>query len=458
MAGIRVFAAAAALMALVAQFAIAAEPFTIRIVAPANRSQVSGTVNISTKSARSALWVNIFIDGSYYASSPPSAFQWDSTAVANGPHKIRAEAMNARRRIGTSSVTVDVENAAAPTAQPSPTPAPSSNGVATLTAPGTGSTISGTVTASAELAPSVAWVNFYLDATFVAAAPSSNPSASVDTTITVDGSHSISVRAYDASGNQLGSDSASIMVANGDSGVPGARAGYYSTLPPHANLPSASECAGAVLAQPSSEAIAQNAGFNQTTPTSSELAGFHQQPLWNDEAPASDFNNVDGDFVGTTDQIIRWASCKWGLDENAMRAEAWSETFWLQSTTADRQTNPSLCQTPDWNGWDGSECWQSYGIFQLKVLDFNIWPEARDSTAFNADFRGAYLRACMNGDIAYMNRRTPNAGYPDYSGANTGQMFWGCMGEWASGGWYDVGAIDYITAVKAIMAAAPWPH
>ncbi|HJU29223.1 MAG TPA: hypothetical protein VJ718_08630, partial [Candidatus Binataceae bacterium] len=156
--------------------------------------------------------------------------------------------------------------------------------------------------------------------------------------------------------------------------------------------------------------------------------------------------------------IIRWAACKWGLDENAMRAEAWSETFWIQDTPADRRTDPTLCQTPNWNGWDGVECWQSYGIFQSKVFDFNIWPETRDSTAFNADFRGAYLRACMNGDISYMSRRTPNAGYPDYTNANTEQMFWGCMGEWASGGWYDAGAIDYITSVKSLTISAPWPH
>jgi hypothetical protein len=327
-----------------------------------------------------------------------------------------------------------------------------------MTSPAQGATVSGTVTASATVTSSAAWVNFYLDSTFVASSQSPGASGQVDTTITVDGSHWIWARAYDASGNEIGSDSAMVMVANGGAALPGSSSGYYSVLPPHATLPSASECASEVLSRPSSEAIPQNTPYNETVPASGELASFYQQPLWNSEAPASDFSNVDGNFTGTTDQIIRWASCKWGLDENAMRAESWSETFWIQDTPADRQSNSALCQTPNWNGWDGAECWQSYGIFQTKVYDFNIWPETRDSTAFNADFRGAYMRSCMNGDISYMPGRTPDAGYPDYKSANTDQMFWGCMGEWASGGWYDIGAIDYITAVKSLTVSAPWPH
>jgi hypothetical protein len=467
MSGIRVLASAAALLGLMVRPATVKAASAVRILAPANGAQVSGNVGISTQTGRSVVWVNVFIDGQYLASSPPSVFQWDSTAASNGSHTIRADARNARGLLGTASAIVDVENATAsgssastPAAEPqaTPTPSVSSNDPIAITTPAAGATISGTATASAAVAPSVAWVNFYLDSTFVASGSPPNASGPVDTTITVDGSHAIWARAFDSSGNEIGSDSVSVMIANGASASSDPPSGYYSTLPPQAALPSDSECASEVLSQPSSEAIPQNATYNQTVPTSSELASFYQRPLWNGEAPASDFSHVDGNFTGTTDQIIRWAACKWGLDENAMRAEAWSETFWIQDTPADRRTDPTLCQTPNWNGWDGAECWQSYGIFQSKVFDFNIWPETRDSTAFNADFRGAYLRACMNGDISYMSRRTPNAGYPDYTNANTEQMFWGCMGEWASGGWYDAGAIDYITSVKSLTISAPWPH
>jgi len=56
-----------------------------------------------------------------------------------------------------------------------------------------------------------------------------------------------------------------------------------------------------------------------------------------------------------------------------------------------------------------------------KASEWNIWPEVRDSTAFNADFRGGNLRACINGDIRGLDN-----GYP-YGDTYTG--LWGCMGE-----------------------------
>ena len=282
-----------------------------------------------------------------------------------------------------------------------------------------------------------------------------NPTADLDTTVTPDGSHSVVAKAFDGSGNLLALDSALVMISNGPASLP-KPVNYFSTLLPHAALPPEVKCAQKVLDQPSTENIPQNTQFNQTVPTTTELSAFHAQPLWNNEAPVRDFARVTGNFTGTTEQIIRWASCKWGLDENAMRAEAWSETFWVQNSPADHQTDAALCQTPNWNGWDGTQCYQSYGIFQSKVFDFNIWPETSDSTAFNADFRGAYMRACLNGDVRYLESRPPDPGYPVYNKGNTDQRFWGCMGEWASGGWYDVGAVNYMTAVSVIMKASPW--
>src|SRR5439155_14941875 len=92
-----------------------------------------------------------------------------------------------------------------------------------------------------------------------------------------------------------------------------------------------------------------------------------------------------------------------------------------------------------------------------KVLDFNVWPEIRDSTAFGSDFRGGYLRACMNGDISYLRGSTPEPYYPKFADANTNYRFWGCMGQWVTGGWFDVGAIEYITFIRETMLKAEWP-
>lgn len=42
---------------------------------------------------------------------------------------------------------------------------------------------------------------------------------------------------------------------------------------------------------------------------------------------------VNGQFSGTTDEIIQWAACKWGLPDNYLRAEADTESTWFQYET-----------------------------------------------------------------------------------------------------------------------------
>lgn len=325
----------------------------------------------------------------------------------------------------------------------------------TLTSPGGGATVSGTVPVSVTVTSGVSWVNFYVDGQNIGSSPPYT--VNWDSTVLLNGQHFIKVLAMNSSGSAIGEDDEAVMVANATPAATPTPSGYYGTLPPGATLPSESTCSSTISSEPSSEAIPANTSFNETLPTASELSAFHSQPLWQNDTPASDFANVDGNFTGTTDQIIQWGSCKWGLDENAMRAEAWYETNWIQSTEADRRTDYADCHTPNWDGWNGSECYQSYGIFQAKVFDYNIWSEAHDSTAFNADFRGAYLRACINGDMNYLYSSTPESGYPTYSAASPLYRFWGCMGQWASGGWFDVGSIEYIASVQMTQAAAPWP-
>jgi hypothetical protein len=156
--------------------------------------------------------------------------------------------------------------------------------------------------------------------------------------------------------------------------------------------------------------------------------------------------------------IIRWAACKWGVDEDILRANAYEESTWSSYTTGDLRTDITDCEAGDWDGWDPVQdyCWQSYGLTQIKVASFNAWPMAWDSTAFNADFRGAYWRACMNGDVAYLDNLIPSPGYPTYPNGTTDQMTWGCMGSWQSGAWYDSGGLSYIATLQSLLAAEPW--
>ena len=203
----------------------------------------------------------------------------------------------------------------------------------------------------------------------------------------------------------------------------------------------------------------ENTTANNDVPTASELAPFYAQPLdFTGGPPAGDFQNVDGNYVGTTDMIIRWAACKWGMDEDLLRAQAYEESAWTAYTTGDLRTLLSECEAGDWYGWQSVQgyCFQSYGISQIKVASYNAWPMAWDSTAFNLDFRAAYWRACMNGDVSYYDSMTPSPGYPVYPGGTTDQLSWGCVGSWYSGAWYDPSAVSYISAVQSILSTKGW--
>ena len=233
---------------------------------------------------------------------------------------------------------------------------------------------------------------------------------------------------------------------------------HFSTLPPHAAMPSGAQCAMEVRSATAWEPRSANSAANQTVPTSAELMLFHLQPIKGRFAPAQDFARVDGQFTGTTDQILRWGACKWGIDEEVVRAEAVAESHWRQDDAGDSSDDRSRC--PPGLGfpgaWDGAGCKLSYGIMQMKFTSFNGWPLSKDSTAFNVDFRLAYQRACMNGDISYLRQQTPAGNYPAYPDGTTGQMLWGCMGDWFSGSWYDPGALRYIAEVKAALADRTW--
>ena len=68
--------------------------------------------------------------------------------------------------------------------------------------------------------------------------------------------------------------------------------------------------------------------------------------------PAGVYGRVTGNFTGTTDEIIQWAACKWGIDEDIVRAQTAMESWWHQSTVGDNGESFGLMQVrqPYW-GW-----------------------------------------------------------------------------------------------------------
>ncbi len=205
------------------------------------------------------------------------------------------------------------------------------------------------------------------------------------------------------------------------SGVPptSPRIDLTRTLPPGSSLPSSAVCAAAVR-RSSWEPRPQNATANRTTPP----ATWVQQPFEGFARPAQQqiVPRVNGDFTGTTDEILQWGACKWGFDVDTVRAQAAVESKWLMS----------------WNGDGGA----SLGILQIKVSQHpGTWPWARDSTAYNVDYVLARRRACYEGWT--------------YDGSASRGDLWGCIGMWYSGG-YGSGYGDYVAAVRQAYAAKPW--
>jgi hypothetical protein len=179
----------------------------VKITAPTNGSTVSGTVNIAVSVSSSVVWVDVYIDGAYFASSPPYTFSWNSATVANGSHTISVTAFNSSGAIGQDSVTVTVANGAA---TPTPTPTPASSTVQ-ITSPTNGATVSGTVNIAVSASSSVTWVNVYIDGAYFASSPPYT--FSWDTTKVANGSHTISVTANNSSG-VIGRASVSVNVSN----------------------------------------------------------------------------------------------------------------------------------------------------------------------------------------------------------------------------------------------------
>ncbi len=257
---------------------------------------------------------------------------------------------------------------------------------------------------------------------------------------------------------------------------------HFSTLGPNASLPSGSACATLVNSAPLPEVVPANAPFNSASqiPTPIWLAPFYAnpQPFKGDTQGVSDYARVDGNYSGSTDMIIRWAACKYGIDEDVIRAQAQNESFgWLQAGAGDKATTQASCVQPNfpllqiWNTqvpqpggnitFCPNCCYQSWGLVQNKLFyEPTAWPIAMVSTAFGLDLNYAETRSCMNGNFStYFSSaaQQPNTYATDIAAGNIGRILWGCIGKHLSGGWYDVSAQTYIAQVQAILAARNWP-
>jgi Carbohydrate binding domain len=223
---------------------------------------------------------------------------------------------------------------------------------------------------------------------------------------------------------------------------------HFGTQPPGSALPSDSDCAARVP-RSSWEPRPDNATANQTLPTTAQQAQI-QAASWTGagmEGATSDayLHRVTGTFTGTSDEILRWVACKWGIDEDIVRAQAYQESDWYQSQRGDYASRSDNCPP---GTFDGTGCYHSYGLLQIKYDHTPFtWPMSAQSTPFNVDYAYAWWRNCYEGHAAYLSQQT--------STYHEGDL-WGCIGFWYSGGWYDAGANNYISQVQQWYATKPW--
>jgi hypothetical protein len=205
-------------------------------------------------------------------------------------------------------------------------------------------------------------------------------------------------------------------------------------------LPNDATCASEVRRAP--EVRPRNASFNSIRGTQRNLSG-----------PYPTFQRVDGDYTGTTDEILQWAACKWGIDEDVVRAQAAVESWWNQTNLGDWTPNPAICAPNHPISSDAghpAQCPESVGILQVRYQFWmNGFNDVEASTAYNADYVYAAWRACYEGDDGWLNT-------VDHVGPYGPGDLWGCIGLWFSGRWHTAPAEDYIAKVQSYLQNRVW--
>ena len=193
-------------------------PPTVSMTAPANGATVSGSVTVSANASDNVgvAGVQFQLDGANLGAedtTSPYSITWDTTAASNGSYTLTAVARDAAGNRTTSApVTVIVSNSSGDTTPPT----------VSMTAPTNGSTVSGSITVSANASDNVAvaGVQFQLNGANLGAEDTVAPySITWDTTTVANGSYTLDAIARDSSGNRTTSASVTVTVSNSSGGT-----------------------------------------------------------------------------------------------------------------------------------------------------------------------------------------------------------------------------------------------
>src|SRR5437763_232341 len=114
--------------------------------------------------------------------------------------------------------------------------------------------------------------------------------------------------------------------------------GYFHSLGAGAKLPTGKWCAGHIhrsLWEPRRDNTTQNRYVVRQPVHLPNNSGFNH--AWQVKYKP----RIAGNFRGTTDEIIQWASCKWGFGDDLTRARSVVESTWRQSTNGDFESRSS---------------------------------------------------------------------------------------------------------------------
>jgi hypothetical protein len=209
------------------------------------------------------------------------------------------------------------------------------------------------------------------------------------------------------------------------------------TVPPGQPLPSGKECALHVP-RIGREHRPENWTANATRPAERRLPDWSDD--WDPVVGERLVRRIDGDFTGTTDEIIIWGACKWGFAPDIVRAMAARESKWRQGAVGDYEDDEDLCIGPY-----VAPCPTSFGLLQIKhYYRPGSYPDSEHSTSFNVDYALAVLRGCYEGWVTYLP-----------SNYRAGDL-WGCVGWHYSGQWKDPAALEYVADVRSALADRVW--
>jgi hypothetical protein len=247
--------------------------------------------------------------------------------------------------------------------------------------------------------------------------------------------------------------SAALLGCGGQSTAPGAgstpppqpvKTGYFGTEPSHATyLPRSNSFCTSAVTPNAWEPRRDNDQANRTigsAPYGWSIENYWTR--WRDKRA-----RVTGNFTGTTTEIIQWAACKWGIDEDTIRAAAVQESYWHMSTIGD------VC---------GPQGEASYGLLQIKNEDCSAtiihggYPDTMQSTALNADWYAAHIRSCYDGDFYDGGNWLYHGETVDQIAAQSGwsSVLWTCIGFHFSGNWSP--GQPYELQVRQILANRTW--